>query len=253
MYIGGRALQGLSAAIVYVVGLAIVVDTVEPGRVGEYMGYVSLAMSIGTLLGPVLGGVVYDTGGYYAVFGLAFGVLGWDIIIRLAMIQRQVAVKWNSNEATSETRWVNQNIGGETALSSQLSKDRHESAACAANPHIPSNTPRMREKKRFSNIPAFLLLKSPRLIATLWCCFVVSLVETSFEAVSHPVYEGLPLFFIFSGKCLEPDLQQTLPLLVMDTFGWSSLGSGLIFLPLVVPNFLAPFAGEQTRSCSGTR
>jgi MFS family permease len=65
MYIAGRELQGASAAAVWVVGLALVVDTVDTLKVGEYMGYVSWAMSFGALMGPILGGVVYDTAGYY--------------------------------------------------------------------------------------------------------------------------------------------------------------------------------------------
>jgi MFS family permease len=65
MYISGRALQGASAAAVWVIGLALVVDTVDSNKVGEYFGYVSWAISLGALMGPILGGVVYDTGGYY--------------------------------------------------------------------------------------------------------------------------------------------------------------------------------------------
>jgi predicted MFS family arabinose efflux permease len=50
MYIAGRALRGASAAAVWVIGLALVVDTVDTLKVGEYMGYVSWAMSFGALV-----------------------------------------------------------------------------------------------------------------------------------------------------------------------------------------------------------
>lgn len=65
MYVAGRALQGASAAAVWVIGLALVVDTVDTNRVGEYFGYISWAMSFGALLGPILGGIVFEFGGYY--------------------------------------------------------------------------------------------------------------------------------------------------------------------------------------------
>lgn len=38
---------------------------------------------------------------------------------------------------------------------------------------------------------------------------------------------------------------QTLPLVVQDKFHWSSLGSGLIFIPLSLPTFLSPVMGES--------
>lgn len=62
----GRLLQGVSAAIVWVVGLALLVDTVGKDEIGQSMGIVGVATSAGVFLAPLLGGVVYDRGGYYA-------------------------------------------------------------------------------------------------------------------------------------------------------------------------------------------
>lgn len=53
-----RVLQGLSAAVVWTVGLTLVVDTVGREQVGVAMGYVSLAMTVGTVFGPSIGGVL---------------------------------------------------------------------------------------------------------------------------------------------------------------------------------------------------
>lgn len=36
---------------------------------------------------------------------------------------------------------------------------------------------------------------------------------------------------------------QVLPLFVMETFGWSSTGSGLIFLCIFIPSLLGPSIG----------
>ena len=54
-----RSLQGISAAAVYVVGFAMVADNVEKERVAESMGYVCMAMSVGLLVGPTIGGVTF--------------------------------------------------------------------------------------------------------------------------------------------------------------------------------------------------
>ena len=52
-----RAFQGLSAAAVWVVGLAWIVDNVSQDRIGEAMGNTAMGMSMGYLLGPMVGGV----------------------------------------------------------------------------------------------------------------------------------------------------------------------------------------------------
>ncbi len=54
----GRLLQGISAAIVWTVGTALLVDTVGKRYIGQIMGYVSISMSLGILIAPLLGGLV---------------------------------------------------------------------------------------------------------------------------------------------------------------------------------------------------
>lgn len=53
-----RVLQGLSAAVVWTVGLALVVDTVGKEQVGGAMGWVSMGMTVGTVFGPFMGGIL---------------------------------------------------------------------------------------------------------------------------------------------------------------------------------------------------
>lgn len=60
IFVVGRILQGFSAAVVWVVGLALLADTVGQDQVGEYMGWVGMAMSMAILLAPLLGGIVFD-------------------------------------------------------------------------------------------------------------------------------------------------------------------------------------------------
>jgi len=94
----GRLLQGLSAAVVWSVGLALLVDST--GRnVGYAMGYVSIAMSVGFLISPVIGGAVYDSAGYYAVFYPAFAAIALDIILRLLLIEKKIARQWITTPA----------------------------------------------------------------------------------------------------------------------------------------------------------
>lgn len=95
----GRILQGFSASIVWSVGCALLVDTMK-SAVGVAMGYVGLAMSVGLLVAPVIGGSVYAAVGYYAVYYIAFGVIAVDILLRLLMIEKKVAKQWIKEDET---------------------------------------------------------------------------------------------------------------------------------------------------------
>lgn len=83
-----RALQGLSAAAVWVVGLAIISENVAPERVGAAMGHTTIALTWGFLLGPMVGGLIYEKVGYYATFTVPAGLIVVDIFMRFAMIEK---------------------------------------------------------------------------------------------------------------------------------------------------------------------
>lgn len=101
LFIVGRLLQGLSASVVWSVGLALLVDTMGK-NIGAAMGWVSIAMSVGLLISPVVGGAVYAGAGYYAVYYLAFGIIFLDIVLRLVLIEKKVARQWIKDEDEGE-------------------------------------------------------------------------------------------------------------------------------------------------------
>jgi MFS family permease len=93
-----RILQGCSAALVWTVGLALLVDTVGQKDIGKALGYTSISMSVSILGAPVLGGVVYEKAGYYAVYYMAFGIVALDILLRLLLIEKKIARQWLPEE-----------------------------------------------------------------------------------------------------------------------------------------------------------
>lgn len=226
LWIVGRLFQGAAAAIVWTAGLALMVDTVGKDGLGQAIGYVSMAISVGTLGGPLLGGVVYQNGGYYAVFGLAFGLIGLDIVLRLLLIEKRHAVKWLAPEPkqlspSEPTSTANEAGSSEISLTSGPAPDTYPLdlqgiSKPLSKPPAPSPLGRVT-----------ILLSSPRLVVSLWGYFVISLVLASFDSV--------------------------LPLFVQDTFGWKQSGQGLIFIPLMVPHLVDPITGwvidRFPRSC----
>lgn len=78
-----RALQGLSAAAVWVVGLALIVDNVHESRIGQAMGSITLAMTMGGILGPMLGGLMYVSLMPLSpidILTILTGMIGWAIM-----------------------------------------------------------------------------------------------------------------------------------------------------------------------------
>ncbi|KAG9947027.1 MFS general substrate transporter, partial [Aureobasidium melanogenum] len=199
----GRILQGLSAAVVWVVGLALLQDTVGSESIGQAMGYVGIAMSLAYLLGPLLGGIVFERAGYYAVFAMAFALLGIDAILRLLMVEKSVASKWGPKalEVSADTEHKG-------------STDDHKADPECHTPEveIPAVTP---ERRRLPRV--FSLLSSYRLDAALFGCFISAALLTSFDSI--------------------------LPLYVNEIWGWNSIGAGLIFLAVTIPSFTGPLVG----------
>ncbi len=69
----GRLLQGAAAAATWTAGLALIAEHYPEQRV-EMMGYALMGSTAGSLLGPLIGGSLYEVGGYTLPFA-ATGVL----------------------------------------------------------------------------------------------------------------------------------------------------------------------------------
>jgi MFS transporter, DHA1 family, solute carrier family 18 (vesicular amine transporter), member 1/2 len=80
-----RMLQGGAAAATWTAGLAIVAESYPEDRV-QKMGLSMVGMTAGSLIGPLVGGLLYDVGGYYAPFYLAAGVVVVDFFLRLTLL-----------------------------------------------------------------------------------------------------------------------------------------------------------------------
>jgi MFS family permease len=219
LFAAGRVLQGISAAVVWVTGLALLVDTVGPEEIGVAMGYVGLAMSLAILLAPLLGGIVFAAAGYYAVYAMAFGLIIVDVLLRFAMIERKVAKKWlpglelpqSEQAAVSQPKAVSETFQEEEESSSTTNKSKL--------PDGRENTVDDIETRKFTRLPPVLFLfKSRRILAALWACTMQASLLTSFDSI--------------------------LPLFVKTTFHWNSIGAGLIFLPLVLATFIGPVIGR---------
>lgn len=208
----------------------MLVDNVGKQEVAQYLGWIGLSLSLAILAAPLLGGVVYDRGGFYAVFGMCFALIALDVFLRLFVIEHRVAARWVEARATNTNRHPSSTVDATPAQdqvekpssldSPRTSRDIVESPSAADLPSNPAAVTLFRSASRIAKPrvpPIFSLLKSHRLLASLYGGTIQAVLLTSFDS--------------------------TLPLRVQSLWGWSSLGAGLIFLPLAIPAFFSPVVG----------
>lgn len=68
LLIAARAVQGLGAAVMMALTMALVADAVPPARTGSAMGLLGTMSAVGTALGPTLGGGLLAAWGWPALF-----------------------------------------------------------------------------------------------------------------------------------------------------------------------------------------
>jgi MFS family permease len=214
----GRILQGLSAAVVWVVGFALLADSIDTGEVAQMMGHVFVGLSLGFLLGPLLGGVVFAEGGYNWVFGMAYILIGVDIAMRLLMVEKKIARRWIETDGqppaiamtTVAKAGVKKEVGikgdeiktlpdEEKDAIKQISRERPLPAADMSQLCERASKPESIPKK-MKLPPVITLLKSRRLLTSLWATVVLGALMTQFDSV--------------------------LPLHVRRAFNWTSTGAG---------------------------
>lgn len=173
----GRALQGMSAALVWTAGIALLTDNVEKREIGQCLGYVTAAMSAGTLLGPLAGGIVYDKAGYYAVYKMAFALIGLDIVLRLVLIEKSTARKYTTTIESSNRDPLLPQLASPDNVGSRSSY----STSNVKNAGSKSNQRSIWERR----LPPFLrLLGSSRLLVAMLASTAWGFLTTSFDAVS---------------------------------------------------------------------
>lgn len=169
LFVLARLIQGGATAMVSVAGLSLLTDSVSFDNLGQTIGYLGSAIALGFLLGPLLGGMVYDVAGYQAVFGMAFAIVAIDVVMRVAVIEKKVARRWTAeaSEADNETAPHLPANGGYDTF---------------ANPGSSSGGGPLGSPK-----PALLLIaRQPRVMISSWALLVQGVLYSAFDSVNCP-------------------------------------------------------------------
>ncbi|KAF2208096.1 hypothetical protein CERZMDRAFT_114818 [Cercospora zeae-maydis SCOH1-5] len=142
LWIIGQIILGFGSAMVWSTTLALIVEAVPEAQLAKFLGFTSLSLTLGVFLGPVLGGVIYEHAGNYAVWSMVYGVFFVDLMLRIMLVE----AKSKSEDAAADL------------------EDR-------SGPQV--------KRTRFV---APTLLKSGRMLSALWAAFVQAAILGSFDA-----------------------------------------------------------------------
>ncbi|MEU4200072.1 DHA2 family efflux MFS transporter permease subunit [Streptomyces sp. NPDC026294] len=83
--IGFRVVQGVGAGVVDPLVLVILARAAGPSRAGRVMGMMGVVLSLGPVLGPVLGGIVLESMGWRSMFyiNLPIGIIAFLLALRV--------------------------------------------------------------------------------------------------------------------------------------------------------------------------
>ncbi|KAI4178020.1 MAG: hypothetical protein LQ346_007592, partial [Caloplaca aetnensis] len=236
LLLAARILQGLSGAVVYTVGYAILFDVVGSESIGQAMGFVSMSQSFGLLVGPAIGGPLYEWGGYFNTFIPAFVLILLEIGLRGLVIVRKERGGRKAHQSRGDVeegqedpskapllahsgtvQFRQPSYGTKDTLTPSILEHNPTPTASASTspPPSPSPVPQPSSPPIFSTF--HLLLSHPRIPLALVALFLLNTLLTSYDAI--------------------------LPIHISTRFAYPPSYSSFLFLTMVFPFLLSPLAG----------
>lgn len=86
--VGARALQGLGAAFMMTLTIALVRETAGDGRIGRTMGLLGTMSAVGTALGPSLGGALIESADWRSIFIVLIGLGVLSAVLAICLLPR---------------------------------------------------------------------------------------------------------------------------------------------------------------------
>ena len=168
-------------------------------------------VSVGLLAAPVLGGILYHRTGIMGPLAMGCSLLGLDLIMRLLVVEKKVAAEFGFDHGDSEGQ--RQNLEGldEGSAADPLLQKPPDPAYI-----IPPGRPWV-----IRSYPILYCFKDARMLTANW----ITLMQAG----------------------LMGTLDATVPIIGKASYGFSSLQTGLLFIPILLPSLiLGPVAGGIT-------
>lgn len=216
-----RVAQGASSAFVWTVGLSLCLDTVGVKNLGKTIGSIFSFISVGELFAPVIGGVLYEKAGIGAVAAVAVGILAVDFFMRLLVIEKKVAARYDASMRPHNADPVSTSDSDTDADAANDPALHDESTPLIGHtpPHDPYLIPSPEKQPALiRRMPILYCLRSPSLLSALLVALIQALLLAAFDATIPTHSEAL--------------------------YRFDSLRAGALFAPLGLANLLlGPLAG----------
>ncbi|CAO3645910.1 unnamed protein product [Cunninghamella echinulata] len=209
-----RVCQGIAGGASWTIGLAMLADVFPIKRLGVIMGTVLTAHTVGFAIGPAVGGLLYEYGGFGAPFYFCsgFAVLNFLAIVWieeplvLSKKLKMESLKHPDDEGTSLLQH-----NDHTKYNNMDNKDNNNTTSTTTIGNGNGNG-------NGGDITMIDLIKNWRILSCVLCVIV-----------SASVFSGI-----------EP----ALPVHLQKVYQCSASTIGFIFVAMVVPAFLAPLIGH---------
>lgn len=173
---------------------------------------------MGSLLAPLLGGVLYEKTGYAGVFGISVAVLAVDFIMRLLVIEKKVAKRYDAaiSQNVSDPEIISdRGQNGEPALAAGDQGEEQPLLGKKEDENFKLSKEQSRIARKITILPC---LGNPRLATAFLVAFIQAVLLGNFDA--------------------------TIPTTAQELFGFDSLKAGLLFLPLgAIDMVVGPISG----------
>lgn len=206
-------------------------DVVGQDRLGRAMGFSSMSLSMALLLGPVLGGVLYEYCGYFETFLPALVLLGVEVWLRVLIVEDgekgQKGPVMDGGERGDKGTGDGEGaaVEAETGAGAGTGPEVHDHSPRAIPQNCPANPvesqPLLPTPPTHPARNAYLvLLTTPRFLVSMMGLFILNSTACGFDAVISPY--------------------------ISSTFGLGPVHAAALFLAIAIPMLFSPLTGALT-------
>jgi MFS family permease len=182
-----RFIQGAGSGCIWTLGLSLMSDTLEPNVLSSAISFVFAAYTSGTVLGPTIGGVLFDKFGFLSLSYLMFALIGLCFFLLLFYSERKLdPVITDKNPVIIE---LNPNTPTESSAHSLTIQSIPTEMTIPPNDStsIPTEQPIPNVSKQTPKLGLLDLIKNKKLAILLFAVFSIGL-SISIVDVFVPIY-----------------------------------------------------------------
>ncbi|KAI4639522.1 uncharacterized protein J4E78_010933 [Alternaria triticimaculans] len=203
-----RAIQSLGASAAYAISFGVVADVCVPSERGQMLGPISMAMNLGTCVGPVVGGVVAHTSGNINWVFWALFIVGGVLLVGVGALLPETArnMVGNCSDKSGYKWWQYSWVGLlRGRIKVKAAKRLNEGGL---TPVSPAAAPCQTTKRKYG-------------LSNLLACFRIIFYRDTFLTLwVHGSFYTVGYCFVAAG----PDIYK-------DIYLWNELYIGLSYLP----------------------